>query len=71
VNDNGSGSGVIRVTPEDRAVRVGIGGYLVPVNTFATPRMGLELFQRSLLSGDAVLRLGRGESAFAGFMEGA
>jgi microcystin degradation protein MlrC len=51
-------------------MRVGIGGYLVAVNTFATQRMGLELFQRALLSGDAVLRLGRGESAFAGFMEG-
>src|SRR5271154_888513 len=52
-------------------MRIGIGGYLVAVNTFATQRMGIELFQRALLSGDAVLRLGRGESAFAGFMEGA
>jgi microcystin degradation protein MlrC len=52
-------------------MRIGIGGYLVAVNTFATQRMGLELFQRALLSGDAVLRLGRGESAFGGFMEGA
>ncbi len=52
-------------------MRIGIGGYLVAVNTFATQRMGLELFQRAMLSGDAVLRLGRGESAFAGFMEGA
>jgi microcystin degradation protein MlrC len=52
-------------------VRIGIGGYLVAVNTFATQRMGLELFQRAMLSGDAVLRLGRGESAFAGLMEGA
>ena len=52
-------------------MRMGIGGYLVAVNTFATQRMGLELYQRALLSGDAVLKLGRGESAFAGFMEGA
>src|ERR1700691_2200485 len=52
-------------------MRVGIGGYLVAVNTFATQRMGVELFQRAMLSGDAVLRLGRGESAFAGFIEGA
>src|SRR5579864_9258762 len=52
-------------------MRIGIGGYLVAVNTFATQRMGLELFQRAMLSGDAVLRLGRGESAFAGFMESA
>ena len=44
-------------------MRVGIGGYLVAVNTFATQRMSLELFQRALLSGDAVLKLGRGESA--------
>src|SRR5262249_16843061 len=56
---------------EDRPMRIGIGGYLVAVNTFATQRMGLELFQRAMLSGDAVLRLGRGESAFAGFMESA
>jgi microcystin degradation protein MlrC len=52
-------------------MRIGIGGYLVAVNTFATQRMGLELFQRAMLSGDTVLRLGRGESAFAGLMEGA
>jgi len=50
-------------------MRMGIGGYLVAVNTFATQRMGLELFQRAMLSGEAVLRLGRGETAFAGFME--
>ena len=44
--------------------------HLVAVNTFATQRMGVELFQRAMLSGDAVLRLGRGEIAFAGFIEG-
>jgi hypothetical protein len=32
--------------------------------------MGVELFQRAMLSGDAMLRLGGGESAFAGFIEG-
>ena len=52
-------------------MRVGIGGYLVAVNSFATQRMGLESFQRAMLSGGAILRLGRGESAFAGFMQSA
>ena len=49
-------------------MRVAIGGYLVAANTFATQRMGLERFQRAMLSGDAVLRLGRGENAIAGFV---
>ena len=51
--------------------RVAVGGYLVAVNTFATQPIGLESFQRSTLSGDALLRAGRGESAIAGFMQGA
>jgi microcystin degradation protein MlrC len=49
-------------------MRVAVGGYLVAANTFATQRMGLERFQRAMLSGDAVLRLGRGENAIGGFM---
>jgi microcystin degradation protein MlrC len=52
-------------------MRVAVGGYLVAVNTFATQRTGLEQFQRAMLSGDAVLRLGRGDNAIAGFMRGA
>jgi hypothetical protein len=51
--------------------RVAVGGYLVAVNTFATQPSGLESFRRSTLSGDAVLRAGRRESAIAGFMQGA
>jgi hypothetical protein len=51
--------------------RVALGGYLVAVNTFATQPIGLESFQRSTISGDALLRAGRGESAIAGFMQGA
>jgi microcystin degradation protein MlrC len=49
-------------------MRVAVGGYLVAANTFATQRMGIERFQRVILSGEAVLRLGRGESAIGGFM---
>jgi microcystin degradation protein MlrC len=49
-------------------MRVAVGGYLVAANTFATQRMGLERFQRAMLSGDSVLRLARGENPIAGFM---
>src|SRR3984957_7220823 len=56
---------------EDIKMRVAVGGYLVAANTFATQRMGLELFQRAMLSGDAVLRLARGENPIAGFIAGA
>jgi microcystin degradation protein MlrC len=52
-------------------MRVAVGGYLVAVNTFATQRIGLEQVQRASLTGDAVLRAARGESAIAGFFEGA
>jgi microcystin degradation protein MlrC len=52
-------------------MRVAIGGYLVAANTFATQQIGLERFQRAMLSGDAVLRLARGESAFGGFAQSA
>jgi microcystin degradation protein MlrC len=52
-------------------MRVAIGGYLVAVNTFATQRIGVERFQRAMMSGDAVLRLGAGDNAIAGFMTAA
>jgi microcystin degradation protein MlrC len=52
-------------------MRVAVGGYLVAANTFATERMGLETFQRAILSGDSVLRLARGENPIAGFMAAA
>jgi microcystin degradation protein MlrC len=52
-------------------MRVAVGGYLIAVNTFATPPIGLEQVQRATLAGDAILRAGRGESAIAGFFEGA
>src|SRR5260370_20635770 len=61
-----------QIQQEDHTMtRVAVGGYLVAVNTFATQPIGLESFQRSTLSGDALLRAGRGESAIAGFMQGA
>src|SRR5579863_7734804 len=56
---------------EDIKMRVAVGGYLVAANTFATQRMGLEQFQRAMLSGDSVLRLARGENPIAGFIAGA
>jgi microcystin degradation protein MlrC len=53
-------------------MRVAVGGYLVTANTFATQRISLERFQRSVLSGsDMLSRLGRGENAVAGFLRGA
>ena len=39
-------------------MRVAVGGYLVAVNTFATQKMGLALFQRATLTGERVLRAG-------------
>lgn len=48
-------------------MRIAIGGYLVAANTFATQRMGLERFQRAMLSGDAVMRLTHGGTPLAGF----
>jgi microcystin degradation protein MlrC len=50
-------------------MRVAVGGYLIAANTFATQRIGLEHVQRATLTGDAILRAGRGESAIAGFFE--
>jgi microcystin degradation protein MlrC len=52
-------------------MRVAIGGYLVAVNSFVTHRMDLGHFQRATLTGDALLRAGRGESAISGFLDGA
>jgi microcystin degradation protein MlrC len=53
-------------------MRVAVGGYLAVANSFATQRTGLEQFQRSQLSGDDLLnRMGRGDSAIAGFVRGA
>jgi len=53
-------------------MRIAIGGYLVSANTFATQRISLERFQRSVISGDDLLtRMGRGDSAIAGFLSGA
>ena len=53
-------------------MRVAVGGYLAVANSFATQRTGLEQFQRSKLSGDEMLsRMGRGDSAIAGFLNGA
>ena len=52
-------------------MRVAVGGYIVAVNSFATQRLDLERFQRATLTGDALLRAGRGESAISGFLDGA
>lgn len=52
-------------------MRVAVGGYLVAVNTFVSQRMGLELFQKSVVAGDALLHAGSGDSAIYGFLEGA
>ena len=52
-------------------MRVAVGGYLVAVNTFATQRMGLDLFQRATLTGERVLRVGGAQGSIAGFLHGA
>jgi microcystin degradation protein MlrC len=53
-------------------MRVAVGGYLAVANSFATQRTGLEQFQRSKLSGDELInRMGSGDSAIAGFLQGA
>jgi microcystin degradation protein MlrC len=53
-------------------MRVAVGGYLVVANSFATQRTGLKQFQRSKLSGDELTnRMGRGDSAIAGFLRAA
>jgi microcystin degradation protein MlrC len=60
-----------RLSQERLSMRIAIGGYLVAANTFATQRMGLERFQRAMLSGDAVMRLTHGGTPLAGFAAGA
>ena len=52
-------------------MRIAVGGYLVAVNTFATQKMDLELFQRATLTGERVLRVGGREGNIAGFLHGA
>jgi microcystin degradation protein MlrC len=53
-------------------MRVAVGGYLAVANSFATQCTGLDQFQRSRLSGDDLInRMGRGDSAIAGFLRGA
>ena len=50
-------------------MRVAVGGYLTCTNSFATQPLGLEQFQRATLTGDKLLRTGRGWSAIAGFLD--
>ena len=50
-------------------MRVAIGGYIAAVNSFVGYRMDLAQFQRSTLTGDAVLKMGRGETAISGFLD--
>lgn len=52
-------------------MRVAVGGYLVAVNSFVSHRIDLGQFQRATLTGDALLKAGRGESAISGFLDGA
>ena len=51
-------------------MRVAIGGYIAAVNSFVGYRMDLAQFQAQLrLTGDAVLKMGRGETAISGFLD--
>jgi microcystin degradation protein MlrC len=52
-------------------MRVAVGGCIAAVNSFVTQPMDLGQFQRATLTGDAVLKAGRGESAVSGFLDGA
>ena len=53
-------------------MRVAVGGYLAVANSFATQHTGLEQFKRSQIAGDDLIkRMGRGDSAIAGFLQGA
>jgi microcystin degradation protein MlrC len=52
-------------------MRVAVGGYLVACNTFATQPFTLDYFQRGTLTGESVLKFGRGESSISGFLDGA
>ncbi|MBV1907238.1 MAG: M81 family metallopeptidase [Pseudomonadales bacterium] len=49
-------------------MRVAFGGYLVASNTFASQQIHLDQLQRATLTGDRLLRLGRGTGMLAGFM---
>jgi microcystin degradation protein MlrC len=50
-------------------MRVAVGGYLTCTNSFATQAVGLERFQAATLSGERLLRTGRGWSTIAGFAD--
>ena len=50
-------------------MRVAVGGYLTCTNSFATQTVGLERFQAATLSGERLLRTGRGWSAIAGLVD--
>jgi len=52
-------------------MRVAVGGYLAAVNSFVSHRMDREQLHRATLTGDTLLRAGRGESAISGFVDGA
>jgi microcystin degradation protein MlrC len=56
---------------EASTMRVAVGGYLAAVNTFVTQHIDLGQFQRATLTGDTLLRAGRGENAISGFLDGA
>ncbi|MBM4258731.1 MAG: M81 family metallopeptidase [Deltaproteobacteria bacterium] len=50
-------------------MRVAIGGYIAAVNSFVHYKTDLNMFQRSTLTGDAVLKVGRGETCISGFLD--
>jgi microcystin degradation protein MlrC len=52
-------------------MRVAVGGYLAATNSFVAHRMDLDLLQRATIPGEALLKAGGGESAIAGFLDGA
>lgn len=52
-------------------MRVAVGGYQVPTNSFATQATDLANFQRGSISGDRLLGIGPGHSAIYGFLKGA
>jgi len=52
-------------------MRIAVGGYIAAVNSFVTHRLDLEHFQRATVNGEAVLKVGRGETAIAGFLDAA
>ena len=50
-------------------MRVAVGGYIAAVNSFVHYKMDLGMFQRSTLTGDTVLKVGRGETCISGFLD--